>query len=60
MTLLLKKDSTFVWNDNCELAFRELKEKLLMEPILQFLYSSSLLDPSSFPGMTSFRGSFKA
>jgi len=36
MTLLLKKESNFVWNDACEMAFRSLKEKLLTEPILKY------------------------
>jgi hypothetical protein len=34
MTLLLKKENKFVWNDQCELAFNTLNGKLLEEPIL--------------------------
>jgi hypothetical protein len=29
MTLLLKKENKFIWNDQCELAFNTLKGKLL-------------------------------
>jgi hypothetical protein len=35
LTNLIKKDNEFIWNDNCQQAFDELKEKLVNHPILQ-------------------------
>ena len=35
---LLKKESHFHWSDQCEKAFDQLKEKLVLSPILIFPY----------------------
>ena len=34
MTQLTRKDMKFIWNDECELAFEELKRRLTSGPIL--------------------------
>lgn len=36
MTHLLKKDVTFNWDENCQIAFDQLKNALCAEPILQY------------------------
>lgn len=37
LTSLLKKDVKFQWNEKCEAAFNELKNKLISAPILQYI-----------------------
>ena len=34
LNLLLKKNAPFVWNEDCEISFNELKQKLVTPPIL--------------------------
>lgn len=34
MTLLMKKEKKFIWSEDCEKAFRELKDKLTFAPDL--------------------------
>ncbi|MCI37765.1 retrotransposon protein, partial [Trifolium medium] len=34
LTQLTRKDQTFVWNENCEKSFQELKKRLTTAPVL--------------------------
>ncbi|MCI32140.1 PIF1-like helicase, partial [Trifolium medium] len=34
LTQLTRKDQAFVWNENCEKCFQELKKRLTTEPVL--------------------------
>ena len=36
LPFLLKKDTKFVWSDECERAFKELKSRLTKAPILRY------------------------
>ena len=36
LTELTKKDQAFIWNDNCERAFQDLKERFISAPILRW------------------------